>query len=262
MNLHGKTVLLTGASKGLGRALATQLDAKGSRLLLIARDTAKLTTLQDSFQTSGSRQFPCDLSVQESRTELIRQLLAAESRIDVMIHCAGIGSHSKLNQLTTEEIQMVVAVNTIAPIELTAELRPLLPAREPTSIVNIGSVAGDLTMPGMSLYSASKAALHSFSRAIAQELAHENYTCLLVVLGALRNTQFGESIRHPASKQPSAYRKLDVDPAQAAARIIKGIEQQHAYVVIPSWYRPLLSLNRILFPLTKMATRFFYRKFR
>ncbi|MBK8986587.1 MAG: SDR family NAD(P)-dependent oxidoreductase [Chloroflexi bacterium] len=262
MNLYGKTVLLTGASKGLGRVLASQLDAKGGRLLLVARDTARLDSLQQTLQTSGSRLFPCDLGDGNGRSRLVEQIFATETRIDLMIHCAGIGSHSKLNQLSPEEIRPLLAVNTIAPLELTAALLPLLPSNQPAGIVTIGSVAGELTLPGMSLYSASKAALHSFSRAAGMELVHQGHFSLLVVLGALRDTQFGESIRHPANKQPGLYRRLDVYPAQAAAQIIKAVEQQRSLLVIPGWQRILLAFNRVLFPLTQPATRHLYRRFR
>jgi len=262
MNLYGKTVLLTGASKGLGRSLATQLDAKGCRLLLVARDTARLDSLQKELHTPGSRQLPCDLGDGHSRARLVEQIFEAETRIDLVIHCAGIGSHSKVSQLTAAEIQMVLAVNTIAPLELTAELLPLLPSGEPAGIVTIGSVAGELTLPGMSLYSASKAALHTFSRSAGIEMANEGHFSLLVILGALRDTHFGESIRNPANKQPGLYRRLDVYPERAAAQIIKAVEQQHSLCVIPGWYRLLLGFNRVFFPLAQLAARHLYRQFR
>lgn len=262
MNLYGKTVLLTGASKGLGRVLATQLDAKGCRLLLVARDTVRLDNLQKELKTSGSRQFPCDLGDGNGRARLIKQIFATETRIDLLVHCAGIGSHSQLSQLTAEEIRVVLTVNTIAPLELTVALLPLLPSGEPAGIVNIGSVAGELTMPGMSLYSASKAALHTFSRAAGIEMADKDHFSLLVTLGALRNTHFGESIRHPANRQPSLYRRLDVYPERAAVGIIKAIEQQHSFLVIPGWYQIIFGFNRLLFPLAQLATQHFYRQFR
>lgn len=262
MNLSGKTVLLTGASKGLGRALATQLDATGCRLLLVARDSARLEALQKELLVSGSKQYPCDLSDGKDRAHLIGQILQNESRIDLLIHCAGVGSHSKLNQLTPEEVRTILETNTVAPLELTSAFLSLLPQGEPAGIVNIGSVAGELTMPGMSLYNGSKAALHAFSRAISIELAHADHFCLLVILGALRNTYFGDAIRHPANKQPGLYRRLDVDPEDAAARIVTAIERQRSVLVIPSWYRIIFSLNRLLFPLTTVVAQFFYRRFR
>ena len=73
MDLNGKTVLLTGASKGLGRALAIGLDAQGSRLLLVARDAGKLESLLNVLHTHGSRPFPCDLSDKDARIRVIQQ---------------------------------------------------------------------------------------------------------------------------------------------------------------------------------------------
>jgi short-subunit dehydrogenase len=202
------------------------------------------------------------LSKREARANLIAQILQNESRIDLLVHCAGVGSHSKLNQLTLEEVQTVLAINTVAPLELTSAFLTLLPPGEPAGIVNIGSVAGELTMPGMTLYHASKVALHAFSRAVSMELADAEHFCLLVILGALRNTHFGDAIRHPADKQPGLYRRLDVYPEDAATRIVAAIERERSLLVIPGWYRIIFSLNRVLFPLTRVVTQFFYRRFR
>ena len=262
MNLSGKTVLLTGASKGLGRALAVQLDAKGCRLLLVARDTVRLQTLQKVLQVPNSQIFPCDLSDGDARGKLIEQIIKNESRNDLLLHCVGVGSHSKLSQLTPEEVRMVLETNTVAPLELTSAFFSLLPKDEPAGIVNIGSVAGELTLPGMSVYNASKAALHAFSRAVSIELVNNDRFCLLVILGALRNTHFGDAINHPANKQPALYRRLDVYPEEAAAQIIEAIERQRSVLVIPAWYRVVFGLNRIFLPLSKWVTQILYRRFR
>ena len=262
MNLSGKTVLLSGASKGLGRELALQLDARGCRLLLVARDIASLDSLQQLLQTPGTRPFPCDLSDGSARTRLVEQIHALETRLDLLIHCAGVGSHSRLDQLTSDEIRFVLEVNTIAPLELTAGLLSLLPPGEAAGVVFIGSLAGELALPGMSLYSAGKAASHTFSQAAAVELACAGHFSLLVILGALRGTQFASSIRHAADSQPGWYRRLDVDSDEAAARIIRAVEQQRSRLVIPAWYGGLLTLSRLFAPLTHVATRRLYKRFR
>lgn len=262
MNLSGKTVLLTGASKGLGRALAVQLDAKGCRLLLVARDTDRLQTLQKVLQVPNSQFFPCDLSDGDARSKLIEQIIRNESRIDLLVHCAGVGTHSKLSQLTPEEVCMVLETNTVAPLELTSAFFSLLPKDESAGIVNIGSVAGELTLPGMGVYNASKAALHAFSRAVSIELVNNHHFCLLVILGALRNTNFGDAIYNPANKQPDLYRRLDVYPEEAAAQIVEAIERQRSVLVIPSWYRVVFGFNRIFLPLSKWVTQILYQKFR
>jgi short-subunit dehydrogenase len=270
MNLKGKTVLLTGASKGLGRALATGLDAYGCRLLLVARSADKLDSLLNDLRTPGSCSFPCDLSDPDARDQLIETIISSEPHLDLLILNAGIGSHSRLDQLTTAEVREVLQLNTLAPLELTAGLQHLLcseqalPRDEPSGIVFIGSLAGDLAIPGMSLYSASKAALHTFSRAVDIESAAHDCFSLLVILGAIRGTNFGDSIRNPRSGprlRGDWYRRLDMNVDQAASRIIRAIQQQKSQLVIPGWYGGLLQLSRLLTPLTRAVARFSYRKF-
>lgn len=262
MILSGKTALLTGASRGLGRELAVQLDASGCRLLLVARDRAQLASLQTGLQTEGSRCFPHDLSTADERRKLIGEIASSESQLDLLIHNAGIGSHSKLDQLTSAEIQQVLNVNTLAPFELTAGLLPLLKRSPAAGVVAIGSLAGEMGVPGMSLYSSSKAALHAFTRACEYELAAEGHFCLLVVLGTLRNPHFQEAIRNPAQSQPGWYRRLDVEPAEAARQILRAIEQRRSRLVIPGWYRYLLALNTLAGPLAKHITQISYKKLR
>jgi short-subunit dehydrogenase len=262
MRLNGKTAFITGASKGLGRDLALALDRRGCRLLLVARDRERLSELQAVLQTPGSQQYPADLCAAGDRASLAQTILAQQTRIDLIIHCAGMGSHSALHKLSEEEINRVLQLNAIAPMVLTAELAPLLPQGESAGVVCIGSVAGELITPGMSLYSASKHALHAFCRALEAELAGQNHFALLVILGALRNTQFSESIRHPASGQPGWYRRLDVDCADAARQVVAAIEKERRQVIIPGWYRPLFALSRLLAPLTRMFTKVAYRQSR
>ena len=145
---------------------------------------------------------------------------------------------------------------------ITVRLLPLLPPDKPAGIVTIGSVAGEFPIPGMSLYSASKAALHAFSKAAAFELTDEDHFSLLVILGTLSGTHFNESIRHPAESQRGWYRKLDTDATEAAALIIQAIERRRSRLVIPAWYDALLGISGLLSPLTNAAIRLSYRKFR
>ncbi len=262
MNLQDKTIFLTGAASGLGRELAIRLDAKGCRLLLVDCDADGLATLQRDLRTPGSASFPCDLGDAAQRAALIAEVSRQIGQIDLLIHSAGIGSHSSLSQLSVDEVEQVMQVNTLAPLALTAGLLPLLPKTQPGCIVNIGSIAGELHPPAMSLYSASKAALHAFSQAITAELAGTNISCLLVILAAMSGTRFVQSIRHPASGQPGWYRKLDVPPAQAAVRIIRAVEKNRTQLVIPGWYGAIITLSVLFAPLTRAITQAAYRRLR
>jgi 3-oxoacyl-[acyl-carrier protein] reductase len=170
-----------------------------------------------------------------------KKLIEEAKGIDILINCAGIGSHSQLSQLTVDEIERVIQVNTLAPLELIAGLS----IRE--LIVNIGSVAGEMSLPSMSLYAASKTALHAFARAIQLE----GVKTLLVILGPMRGTDFVQSIQHPRTGQPKWYRDLDLPVEKAARLIVKGIKNGRRQIIAPWWYGIVFAAWRVLSPLVK-----------
>jgi uncharacterized protein len=231
MNLRGKHILITGAARGLGSELALLLEKEGCSLILVDRDEIRL---------GDARTHTCDLSDLSQRKRLIEDLRT--EKIDILVNCAGIGSHSQLDQLTVDEVERVMQVNALAPLELIAGLSPLELA------VDIGSVAGEMNLPSMSLYSASKSAVHAFTRCIHLEGART----LLVILGPLRGTGFAQSIAHPRTGQPNWYRQLDL-PAETAARlIVRAMKQGRSQLVAPWWYRIVFVLVRWLAPLIRV----------
>jgi short-subunit dehydrogenase len=118
-------------------------------------------------------------------------------------------------------------------------------------VVNIGSVAGEMNLPSMSLYAASKTAVHAFTRAIQLE----GVRTLLVILGPLRGTDFVQSIAHPRTGQPNWYRQLDLPVATATTRIVKAIKQEKRQLIAPWWYRIIFPLSRIFSPLVRMFSK-------
>jgi short-subunit dehydrogenase len=250
LRLRHKTILITGAARGLGRELALLLDGEGCSLLLIDRDAASLSLLAREL-TREHQVIICDLSDLRERKSLIEKVNA-----DILINCAGIGSHSQLNQLSADEIERVMQVNTLAPLELIAGLSPLelIAGLSPLElIVNIGSVAGEMNLPSMSLYAASKSALHVFTRSIQLEVART----LLVILGPLRGTDFAQSIAYPRTGQPQWYRGLDLDAKYAAREIIRAMKRGQSEIVLPRWYPVVFVLARWLAPLIKFFGKIF-----
>ncbi|GAB4504445.1 MAG: SDR family oxidoreductase [Anaerolineales bacterium] len=244
MNLAHKTVLLTGAAHGLGRELAHLLDREGCSLYLVDRDTPGLDTVKAAL-TSPAVTLTCDLADPAQRRALIAAFASQTDRLDILIHCAGVGSHSRLTQMSVDEVERVMQVNALAPLELTVGLRPLLPADG--LIVHIGSVAGELRLPSMGLYAASKAALHTFSESIALE----GVRTLLVILGALRGTDFVRSIEHPHRGQPGWYRRLDVPVETASRHIVRAMKRGQSRLVLPRWYPVVFFLTRLFYPAMK-----------
>jgi short-subunit dehydrogenase len=253
MNLRGVTAVLTGAAHGLGRELALLLDTEGCRLLLVDRDAAGLESLRGKL-SFPAQTYPCDLGDAAQRRALIARIVALDKRLDLLVNSAGVGSHSSLEQLTVDEVEHVLQVNTLAPLALIAGLRSQLAAGG--CIVNIGSVVGELHLLLVGLYAASKAALHSFSRCVALE----GVNCLLVILGPMRGTDFTRSIAHPRTVQPSWYRRLDVDVVTAARLIVQAVKRGRLQLAIPGWYSVVFVLSRLFAPVVNTVARFYSRK--
>jgi short-subunit dehydrogenase len=231
MELHSKRILITGAARGLGRELALLLEKEGCFLILVDRDEIPLANTQAH---------ACDLSDPSQRKKLIEEMRS--EKIDILINCAGIGSHSQLDQLTVDEIERVMQVNTLTPLELIAGLSPL------GLVVNIGSVAGEMNLPSMSLYAASKTSVHAFTRSIQLE----GTRTLLVILGPLSGTDFVQSISHPRTGQPNWYRRLDLPVETAARFIVQAMKRGQSKLVAPWWYRIIFLFAWIFLPLFGM----------
>lgn len=247
MNLTNKTVLLTGAAHGLGRELAHLLDREGCCLYLVDCDAPGLDSVKAALGHPVGT-FACDLGDPSQRRKLVADLSASEERLDIVIHCAGVGSHSSLSQMTVDEVGRVMQINTLAPLELIVGLRPLLPADG--LVVNIGSVAGELRLPSIGLYAASKAALHAFT----ESLALEGIRTLLVILGPLRGTDFVRSIAHPRTGQPGWYRQLDLPVETAGRQIVRAMKRGHNRLVLPGWYPVIFFLARFFAPVIKILS--------
>ena len=229
MNLTGKIVLLTGAAHGLGCELAHLLDAEACSLYLVDRDAQGLDSVKAAL-TNPCETLVCDLSDATQRRELITNV----ENVDILINCAGVGSHSRLTQMTVNEVARVMQINAQAPLELMAGLRPNL-------TVNIGSVAGELRLPSIGLYAASKAAVHAFTQSVALEGART----LLVILGPLRGTDFVQSIAHPQTGQPGWYRRLDVPVKMAGRLIVRAMIRGRSRLILPRWYPVIFLLPRL-----------------
>jgi short-subunit dehydrogenase len=168
MQIERTTLLVTGASGGIGRALCRRLHAGGARLIL---NCVNSSALRELAQELGSQhlQVAADIS-----TAAGRQALASacqEAGIDGVINLAGVLDFALFAEQDNARIQRLLEVNTLGTILLTHALLPQLLARPQARIVNVGSIFGSIGHPGFAVYCASKAAVRAFSEALARELA-------------------------------------------------------------------------------------------
>lgn len=172
MNLNGKVVLLTGASGGIGQAIAHQLARRGARLILVGRAQEQLAALAQTIDISSRGGFVlnADITTHDGR-EKIRTALAAINRpLDVLINCAGISLFKLLPESDPDAIERLITTNVTASILLTRLALGFL-NKQDSRVINIGSSFGALGYPGFAVYCASKFALRGFSEALRRELS-------------------------------------------------------------------------------------------
>ncbi|WP_299362023.1 SDR family NAD(P)-dependent oxidoreductase [uncultured Paracoccus sp.] len=161
-----RTVLITGAGSGIGRALAVEADRHGHRVILVGRRPEPLA--QTATGLRDARVLTADVTTVKGRAAIAAA--ATEARLDILINNAGVVPSGALNVLEDGDIAATLALNVAAPIALTRDLLgPLTASRG--QVVNVGSVFGDIAFPYFAAYSASKFALRGFSDALRRELA-------------------------------------------------------------------------------------------
>jgi short-subunit dehydrogenase len=168
MQLNRARILLTGATGGLGEALASHLSAAGAALLLTGRNEDKLAAIP---LVAGAEcvRLQADLAT----TEGIAAAAAAARRFNanMLINNAGVGGFGLLESQDWTEVEQILATNLAVPIRLTHALLPWLKAQPEATVVNIGSTFGSIPFAGFAAYSSAKAGLRGFSQALRRELA-------------------------------------------------------------------------------------------
>ncbi|MGW2827081.1 SDR family NAD(P)-dependent oxidoreductase [Streptomyces sp. NPDC001443] len=183
-----RVVAVTGAGTGIGRATARAFAAEGAHVIAIGRRTEPLEET-----AAGHRQITplaADITAEGEPERVVRTVLEAQGRLDVLVNNAGIVRVGALGMLTPETIASQLATNLIAPILLARAALPLLEAAR-GAIVNVGTSVGQRAWPGNSVYAAAKTALESLTRSWAVELAPRGIRVVAVAPGAI-DTPIGE----------------------------------------------------------------------
>lgn len=166
-SLSGKTILVTGASSGIGKATALLCARMGASVIVTGRNAERLQSLYDSLPGDGHMQIIADLTDASHRARLVKEIPA----VDGVAYCAGVGHRKPSKFLTEEDIAWVMNANFNAAVLLQAALNSSKRIRQGASLVFLSSRAAEIPTAANSLYSASKGALISYARCLALELA-------------------------------------------------------------------------------------------
>ena len=183
--LAGKVALVTGASQGIGRAVALELAREGAQVALGARNADKLAAVAGEITALGgeAHTFPMDVSSEASIKEAAKAVLAALGPVEVLVNNAGITRDGLLMRMKRQDWDDVLSTNLTGAFVLTQALLPPMTKARWGRIVNITSVVGEMGQAGQVNYAASKAGLIGFTRALAREVASRSITVNAVAPG-------------------------------------------------------------------------------
>jgi short-subunit dehydrogenase len=247
--LAGKCVLLTGASSGIGRALAVELGRRGCRLLVTARREERLEQLVADIRTTGGEAdyLVGDLCEPLHRQALLREVKAKWNRLDVLINNAGVGAIGPFAEADESRLRKVLEVNFFAPADLIRSALPLLSQGQQAIIVNVSSVLGHRAVPKKSEYCASKFALHGLSDALRAELRGQGID-VLIVSPSTTSSEFFDNVLE--DKAPLPWRKIPGDtPEKVARQAARAIAAGRHEIILSPGGKALVWFDRLCPPL-------------
>ena len=194
MNLTGKTALVTGAGRGIGRAIALSLAGEGANVCLVARTKTELERLAEEITRLGRTAIPLvgDVASEDDVRSIVKRVGAECSSLDILVNNAGIGYFSPVIEMKTERFDEMFSVNVRGVFLFTREVLPLMVGQQSGDIVNIASLAGRNSFIGGAGYSATKWALIGFSRSLMLEVRDNNIRVITICPGSV-DTSFGDT---------------------------------------------------------------------
>ena len=178
VDLSGRTAIVTGASRGIGKAIALALGASGAKVACVARSADKLKETVDEIAAAGgtAEAHPCDVTDSAAVTKLVEGLAEKWGQVDIVVNNAGITQDTLIPRMTDEQWDSVIATNLRSVFLFTRVASQVMMRKRSGRIINISSVSGLMGNPGQANYSASKAGIIGFTRTVARELAGRKIT--------------------------------------------------------------------------------------
>ena len=211
MDLNGKTAIVTGGTRGIGRAIAESLVSAGARVAITARDEQELSNTiskLNQIRSGAAAAYVCDVRDYEQVKSVFANIARDFGGVDILVNNAGIGIFKSVESTTADEFRAVLETNVFGVFYCCHEAIPLMKRRGGGYIINISSLAGTNAHPEMAAYNASKFGLNGFSEALMQEVRHDGIKVSYIMPGSV-NTEFG-------GDEPSDRKSWQLQPTDIA----------------------------------------------
>jgi len=238
-SLKDLVVVVTGASQGIGEGIARQFASEGAKITLTARNQERLVKVAASLGIDRKNYLvvTADITRRSGMKKIVASTIRRFGRIDIFVNNAGVGIHKPLIETTEQEFDTIFDTNLKAVYFSFLELLPLMKKQGGGQIINISSGAGRIGVPGLAVYSSSKAALNAFSEAVAGEVRNDNIK-ISVLAPASTDTRLMSNMSRKSHSPSKAALKLTVNEV-AEAVIFLAKQNKNAWTSMAD-IRPLL----------------------
>ena len=242
MRIDGKVALITGASEGIGAACVESFRRRGARLSLTARSADRLSQVggTEALGVAG------DLTQPEARRHVVEETLARFGRIDILVNNAGVGLYAPAWSAPLDQVRAMFELNFFAALEMTQLVTPHMQNQRSGVIVNVSSIAGKVTLPWLTLYSASKFALGSLTDGLRMELHKYGIHSMSVCPGYVRTGFQSHVLAGAPPESVAGSRTFVITAAQCAEAIARGVERNARTVVTPRTGWLFILIQRLL----------------
>lgn len=267
---QGKTVLITGGSRGLGLVLARALVEDGARLAICARDEAELKRAQDDLQSRGAEVFTiaCDVRNQSEVERAVRAVCNHYGQVDVLVNNAGVIQVAPLENQTQKDFADAMAIHFWGAFYMMQAVLPEMKRRGGGRIVNISSIGGKVPVPHLAPYSASKFALVGLSGAMRNELIKDNIYVTTVCPGLMRTGSHTNATFKGQNEKEYAWFSIgdalpftSVSAETAAAQIVEACRDGRAELIISPQAKLAAKFNALFPELTSDIAAFVNERF-
>lgn len=246
MDMTGKVAVVTGASMGIGEAIAKRFASEGASVVLLSRDVSRGETARQRVgHTERTLALACDVRSREEIDRALAQTLAKFGRVDVWVNNAGIGIRDLVAGMDMAACRELFETNFFGALACLQAVAPAMRKTGGGTIINISSVAGHIPVPYMGAYSATKFALNAIGKAARLELKRDNINVLTVCPGYVR-TDFGTHVisNKVGNVRPKSVKGISVE--RVARATYDGYRKRKREVIVPWTMIPMIKLYQLL----------------